>query len=92
MRVFHIRHCFHDLDKIFLYLIFSKEKTSEIHRKNSRHHSKATTINNYIDMIIDWECARLTKPDKPLNVRETLYKYYKELEVEIEPLLLKLGL
>ena len=27
-------------------------------------------------MVIDWECARFTKPDKPLNAYETYKKYY----------------
>lgn len=31
---------------------------------------------NWIETIIDWECARFTKPDKPLNARETLSKFY----------------
>ena len=34
-------------------------------------------------MIIDWECARYTKPDKPLNAYDTLYKIYPELEEKI---------
>ena len=38
-------------------------------------------------MVIDWECARYTKPDKLLNARETLYKFYPELESKIIPIL-----
>lgn len=43
-------------------------------------------------MIIDWECARYTKPDKPLNARQTLYKYYPALIDKIEPLLKEMNL
>lgn len=38
-------------------------------------------------MVIDCECARFTKPDKPLNARQTLYKFYPELETKILPIL-----
>lgn len=41
-------------------------------------------------MVIDWECARYTKPDKPLNAYDTLYKYYPELEDKILPILKEL--
>ena len=43
-------------------------------------------------MVIDWECARFTKPDKPLNARQTLYTFYPELENQILPILNDLGL
>ena len=43
-------------------------------------------------MVIDWECARFTKPDKPLNARETLYKYYPELIDKITPILERFNL
>lgn len=44
---------------------------------------------HYIQRIIDWECARETKPDKPLNARETMYEYYPKLENNILPLLVR---
>nr|DAU03052.1 MAG TPA: hypothetical protein [Caudoviricetes sp.] len=43
-------------------------------------------------MVIDWECARYTKPDKPLNARKTLYKFYPELENKVLPVIEELGL
>lgn len=83
-----IRGYFHDLDKVILKLFLSKDIVQKIHRKHSRHHAKnAYTKQDYIQMIIDWECARYTKPDKPLNARETLYKFYPELESKIIPIL-----
>jgi len=88
-----IRGLSHDLDKVFLKLIFDKNMVQKVHRNFSRHHEKrAKTKTDYIQMIIDWECARFTKPDKPLNARETLNKYYPELIAMVEPLLMELGL
>ena len=88
-----IRGYLHDLDKIFVYLIFDKILTHKVHRATSKHHTiKAETEEDYIQMVIDWECARITKPDKLLNAQETLYKFYPELENKIVPILLKLNL
>ena len=83
-----IRGYLHDLDKVFLKLFLSKDTVQTMHRNYSRHHAKnAHTKQDYIQMVIDWECARYTKPDKLLNARETLYKFYPELESKIIPIL-----
>ena len=88
-----IRGYFHDLDKVFLKIFFDKKTVHKLHRKYSRHHAnKAHTKNDYIQMVIDWECARYTKPDKPLNARETLYKFYPKLKNKIVPILEEFGL
>lgn len=90
----------HDLDKLFLY-IFAKifmidYKTIQLfHRKNRKHHDeclKHKSEADYFEMILDWESARFTKPDKPLNARETLDKYYPHLISDILPILDKIGL
>ena len=59
------------------------------HRKLSLHHENEIEKNyiDYIEMILDWESARYTKPDKPLNAYDTLYKYYPNMEHEILPIL-----
>lgn len=78
----------HDIDKLFLYLLFSKKCTHKIHIKFAKHHVKNAKVRkDYIQMIIDWECARFTKPDKPLNARQTLAKFYPELTDTITPIL-----
>ena len=84
----------HDLDKLILYNIWPHKKVKEFHRKTARHHDNKIkkNKNDYIEMIIDWECARFTKPDKPLNAYDTLYKFYPNLEKEILPLLKKYDL
>lgn len=87
-----VRSLFHDLDKVFLYMVFDHEKVHNWHRYHSRHHLKARTHDDYVQMAIDWECARFTKPDKPLNARETLKKIHPEVTDEMLPVLEELGL
>lgn len=90
-----IRGYLHDTDKLLLYLISSPESSwiSKWHRDHSGHHHKmAKTKADYIQMVIDWECARYTKPDKPLNARDTLYQIYPELINIITPILEELNL
>lgn len=85
----------HDLDKLFFYIFLpflGTKRINKIHRKFSKHHANNTKNPNYIAMIIDWECARITKPDKPLNARDTLAKFYPHLSPQILPLLSQLGL
>lgn len=83
-----IRSLFHDLDKVFL----DYKQVHNWHRHHSRHHLRARTHNDYVQMAIDWECARLTKPDKPLNARETLEKIHPELKEKMISVLMELGL
>ena len=90
-----LRGYIHDLDKILLYPFLEKVTVTKIHRKMARHHldkDKKHTKRDYICAIIDWECCRYTKPDKPLTARETLYKLYPEFIEDIEPILDELGL
>lgn len=83
-----IRGYLHDLDKIVLKLFLDKETVSKLHRSYSRHHiNRAHTRKDYIQMVIDWECSRYTKPDKPLTARETLHKFFPKLELKILPIL-----
>ena len=42
--------------------------------------------------VIDYECARLTKPDKPLNAYNTIHKLHPESLELLTPTLQKLGL
>ena len=88
-----IRSLFHDLDKVILYPFFDYKKVHNFHRNHAKHHTiKAKSHDDFIQMVIDWESARYTKPDKPLNARQTLYKFYPELEDEILPILKEFGL
>lgn len=88
-----IRSLFHDLDKVFLYMLFDYKKVHEFHRAHAGHHIvKARTHADRVQMVIDWECARFTKPDKPLNARDTLKKFYPEYTDEVLPVIEELGL
>ena len=88
-----LRGYFHDFDKVILYPLFGKDITSKLHRKFARHHVKcAKTKRDFEQMVVDWECARYTKPDKPMNAYETLYKLYPQLEPNILPILKEVGL
>lgn len=79
----------HDLDKMFMLLFYDKNIVKKIHRETSNHHdNELEKIElDYMEMVLDWESARYTKPDKPLNAYDTLYKYYPHLEKEIVPIL-----
>lgn len=83
------RSLVHDLDKVILYNFLEHDKVKQFHRKTARHHDNhiKKTRKDYIEMIIDWECARYTKPDKQLNAYETLYKFYPHLEQSILPIM-----
>ena len=88
-----IRSLFHDLDKVFLYMFFDYKKVHQWHRNHMPHHTvKAKTHLDFVQMVIDWECARYTKPDKLLNARETLAKYYPELTDKVLPVIEELGI
>lgn len=82
---------FHDLDKLYMYLFYNKKDVSNVHRQLSSHHDNSIEKNDadYVEMVLDWESARYTKPDKPLNAYDTLYKYYPEMKEKILPILKK---
>ncbi|MGL5692073.1 MAG: hypothetical protein ACRDD8_14820 [Bacteroidales bacterium] len=92
LQVWSPRHLLHDVDKLFMYPFFSKEKVTRIHRLHNKHHVKhqavgSIRLSDVVDAIVDWECARITKPDKPLNARDTLYKFYPQHSEQFEPIL-----
>lgn len=80
-----LRGYLHDIDKPFLYMAFwiKLKDVQKMHRKYSKHHVKNNlpkTKEDLLDTVIDWECARMTKPDKPLNAYDTLMKFYPEYQ------------
>jgi len=84
----------HDIDKIWLYIRYNDEDIiRQKHRENADHHveTKHPTI-NLMELIIDCECARYTKPDKPLNAFETIKRYYPQYLHYCLPILIKLNL
>lgn len=39
-------------------------------------------ISPKVEAAIDWESARFTKPEKPLNAYQTWKKYYSDIDME----------
>ena len=73
----------HDVDKLSLYMIMDKMSAQKKHQDTQAHHFGNSIIKtdlDYMEAVIDWESARYTKPDKPLNAYDTLYKFYPEYE------------
>lgn len=85
---------YHDLDKLFMYLFYNKSDVSRIHRDLVAHHENEIekTELDYIEMVLDWESARYTKPDKPLNAYDTLCNYYPNMVDKILPILKSIGI
>ena len=84
---------FHDFVKMINVFIFGDKIATKLHRKFSKHHDhkyKAPDllagvyrdIPNKIEAAIDWESARFTKPEKPLNAYDTWVKYYSDIDME----------
>lgn len=86
---------FHDWDKLAVFILMpwkGDRWVNKWHRENRSHHpGNKTGKVDWIEAVIDWECARFTKPDKPLNARQTWEKYYSEYP-EAEEYLNKMGL
>lgn len=67
----------HDLDKMLLYLFVSWDDAVEYHITHRSHHLESggeKTYEDLVEMIIDFECAPYTKPDKPLNCYDFVHK------------------
>lgn len=78
-----LRGLCHDLDKVFLYCnpLLHEEEIQKIHRNKQAHHAGSKNqkkVSDLIEMYIDWDCAALTKPDKPLDAFATLLHFYPQ--------------
>ena len=83
----------HDLNKIFLYILGLPTKMAHyIHYKLSPHHVKNNDVRNPIAAVIDWECAKYTKPDKALPAYDYYKKRFPNGIPKIESALKQLGL
>lgn len=72
----------HDIDKIFLYPFLGKRLTHKLHRAVSSHHYRNGNITNKVEAAFDWESARFTKPDKPLDAYDTWKSYYPDVDMK----------
>lgn len=85
----------HDMDKMVAYLLYDKKTCSQLHRENSSHHLANDidkTYFDYLEAVFDWESARYSKSDKPLNAYQTLYRHYPNYEDQILHILKEYGL
>ena len=83
----------HDTDKLVTYGKMEKADASKLHKKYARHHFKnCLTDADYAQCVIDYECARFTKSDKPLNAYEHIMKFKISYYDTLKPSLQKLGL
>lgn len=80
----------HDMDKMYLYYLgVPKDDASNYHRATASHHMENSTLKevyDFIEAIVDYECAGYTKADKPLNAYDTVIKYnkpYKEILISL---------
>lgn len=99
LKAWKLKYIMHDIDKPVLNLFKSNEYVKNYHRTHSKHHVEYSNImkQDYIAMVIDWECSNITKPDKPLNAVATYNKYYKNImtqtqRAKLNSALKKLGL
>ena len=88
---------FHDLGKLIAYILgVPKNLAHKIHVATASHHVRNGKVKKPVQAIIDWECARYTKLDKPLSARKFYESYYVENQgiriPEIEKALKQLGL
>lgn len=84
----------HDIDKIWLYIRYNDDNIiQKKHRENNDHHveTKHPTVNS-MELIIDCECARYTKPDKQMSAYDTIEKYYPQYLEVCLPILIQLRL
>ena len=72
------RALMHDTGKAINILLFGDRISTAIHRKLAGHHNFRTKKDLW-EGICDWECARITKPQKPLDARGTWVRFYNHL-------------
>lgn len=70
----------HDLVKLFTTFFLGDKIATKLHRKYAGHHQEEKmNFKQRVEAFCDWECARYTKPEKPLNGEETFEKYYSNV-------------
>lgn len=60
----------HDMDKMIMYLFLDQKEAQKLHVQTKPHHLENNlprTYEDYVEAVIDYECAPYTKPDKPQN-------------------------
>lgn len=87
----------HDIDKMVLYLFWSKPEASNYHKHHAPHHiftfvdGIVPSDIDIIESLIDFQCAPMTKPDKQLNAYQTVMEIKSNYIDIYKPYLEKLG-
>ena len=79
------RALMHDTDKLIITLFFGCTIADSFHRFAGHHKRNKMNYKEKVEAWNDWESARFTKPDKPLNAEETLKEYYPYLDMQDIP-------
>lgn len=76
------RALMHDTGKAVNIILFGDAVATRIHRAMAGHHQKdRMSFVQKVEAFCDWESARFTKPEKPLNGIETAQKYYSHIDM-----------
>lgn len=90
------KYPFHDLDKIFMYIFspfLGTKVIQKIHTRFAKHHLRKYKKHMHFDeSILDWESARFTKPDKPMDAWETYQKLFTDFSDDLLPIFEKFNL
>lgn len=82
-----IRGITHDLGKLIMFLLpFKIQYVRDYHKKHAKHHN-AKTIKDYIEKLVDYECARFTKRNSSLTAKEYIAIKYDETSTEYKTLM-----
>lgn len=94
-----LRCIFHDTDKLMSYILLpflTLRQHKELHKKLSAHHhyEKIDKLPEKVlmEIVLDWESARYTKPDKPETAREYCLRAKPWCYPYLRPLLDKFGI
>jgi hypothetical protein len=69
----------HDLGKLLMYFLpLSTRYIRYYHKRNSRHHNR-TCMKDYVERLVDMECARFTKRNSSLTAREFVERNFSPL-------------
>ena len=74
----------HDFAKGLNIIFLGDDLATKIHRLTSRHHVHGDRIPKLVEAVFDWESARFTKPEKPLNALDTWKRYYSKVKMPDE--------
>lgn len=81
LRAWKFKYLFHDAEKPWLRILFRGDykKVQSWHRKHNNHHLQYHGKKDYISMILDWECSKLTKTASPYSA----YEWYLRTSADV---------